>query len=160
MDDGWLHGGGAWIVHATPYSQVRAHPGSEVNLCHSFTCAMFLAKRGQCGSRESCILLENKPTQVSPGLCSVFVACSVWISYCKQRTLWTKLLPVCEPCCQMQWRLKLIGMIIAAGYMSSNYEFWSHHVRTVWWAVTWRTSKNHTTVQIEGWALAQGWALT
>ena len=28
-----------------------------------------------------------------------------------------------------------------------------------WWVVTWRTSKNHKTVKIGGWALAQGWAL-
>ena len=28
-----------------------------------------------------------------------------------------------------------------------------------WWAVTWRTLKNHKTVKIGGWALARVWAL-
>ena len=29
------------------------------------------------------------------------------------------------------------------------------HKNLTWWVVTWRTSKNHKTVKIEGWVLAQ-----
>ena len=33
------------------------------------------------------------------------------------------------------------------------------HCHLAWWAVTWRTSKNHKTIKIGGWALARVWAL-
>ena len=28
-----------------------------------------------------------------------------------------------------------------------------------WWLITWRTSKNHKSVKMGGWALVWGWAL-
>ena len=55
----------------------------------------FLPKWSQSGSRESCILLEtNQPEVLLLGLCSI-CRCSTRISYCKQRTLRTRLRPVC-----------------------------------------------------------------
>ena len=60
------------------------------------------------------------------------------------------------PCCQMQWRLKLIETV----NVSSNCKHSSHYIRKnfAWWAVTRRTSQTAELSKLGGWALAQGWA--
>ena len=41
----------------------------------------------------------------------------------------------------------------------SGLTFDSLRKNLAWWAITWRTSRNHKTVNIGGWALARRWAL-
>ena len=83
----------------------------------------------------------------------MFVACSAWISYCKRRTLGTRLRLVCAAGCSGAWN-------------SSKRSTWA---KTVNFRVTTQEFcmvggytedlTNPTTVKIGRWALVQGWAL-
>ena len=65
---GRLHGGGAWIVQLSlckcpPWSEASWQALLNWPLVVASPVLGFLAKWGQHGNRESCILLENGPTQ-------------------------------------------------------------------------------------------------
>ena len=86
----------------------------------------FLGKRGQHGNRESCILLQNRPPEVSSSLHSI--RCLQYANFvlqvknhCRQGYDWCvqTLLPDVVAC------LKLIETV----YVSSNRELSSHHPR-------------------------------
>ena len=81
-----------------------------------------VCKRGQHGSREYCIVARKWTNLKSRhhGF-TTFVACSMRISYCKQRMLQMRLWPVCAN----RMRLNFIETV----YMSSNCELSSHHAR-------------------------------
>ena len=117
----------------------------------------FLSKRGQRGSRESCILLENGPT------CRSLIPRALQCSSLAVRKFHT----ASEKCCGqgygrcVQTLLPNVvapeTLITATVCVSSNCE--SPRKNFAWWVVTWKTLKNHRTAKIEGWALARGWAL-
>ena len=68
------------------------------------------------------------------------IACSTQISYCRGRTLRTE-------------KNALMPDIVAPKAHQNSHSYVSS-ADLPWWAVTWRTSKNHKTVKTGGWALA------
>ena len=113
--------------------------------------------RGQPDSGERCIVLQSGPT------CSLIakfpqrsvVACNTRISCCRGRTLQTRpRTGVCEP---------LMPDVMVPKAHQNNCSYVSSadllsdslYKNLAWWAVTRRTLKNHKTVKIGGWALAQ-----
>ena len=117
--------------------------------------------RGQLDSGESCIVLQSGPTGSLVATfppCSV-VTCSMRILCCRGRTL--QMRPrtgVCEP---------LMPDVMSPKVHQNNYSYVSTadlpsdslRENLAWWVVTRRTLKNHKTVKIGGWVLAQVWAL-
>ena len=117
--------------------------------------------RGQPDSRETCIVLQSGPTRslVAKFFQRSIVACSMQISFCRGRTLRTRLrTDVYEP---------LITDVVAPKAHQNNHSYVSSADLPLdslckilgTWTVTRKTSKNHKTVKIGGWALAQTSAL-
>ena len=119
--------------------------------------ASSVLRRGQPDSGESCVMLQSRPT------CSLIakfpqrsvVACTTQISCCRERMLGTRpRTGVCEP---------LMPDVVVSKVHQNNCSYVnsadlpsdSLHKNLAWWADTQRTSKNHKTVKIGGWALAQ-----
>ena len=88
------------------YPHVRAYPRCEVS-CHGTesTCIISLSMicRGQPNNGENCIVLQSGPTcsLVAKFLQRSVVACSMWISCCRGRTLWTR--PKCTRTIASMW---------------------------------------------------------
>ena len=84
---------------------------------------------------------------------AVFIACSKRISYCKRRTLRTRLQPVCANLpagCSGAWNSSECSQL-----QCTELKLWtlSHNPKLC--TVTQRTLKNHRTVKIDGWVLAR-----
>ena len=137
-----------------PSRMQRKLPGGTESTC---IVASSVLRRGQPDSGESCIVLQRGPT------CSLVakfpkrsvVACSTWILCCRGRTLRTRpRTAVCEP---------LMPDVVSPKAHQNNRSYVSSadlpsdslRKNFKWWAVTRRTSKNHKTVKIGGWALAR-----
>ena len=117
----------------------------------------FLGKRGQHGSRESCILLQNRPPEVS--LSSLHsIRCLQYANFvlqvknhCRQGYDWCvqTLLPDVVACLKLiehstwtqtvNFRVTIQEFCVVGGYTEDL--------------------TNHRTVKIGGWALARGWEL-
>ena len=114
--------------------------------------AMCVLRRGQPDSGESCVVLQSWPTHSLVAKfpqCSV-IACSTQISCCRERTLQRRpRTGVCEP---------LMPDVVVSKVHQNNPSYVSSAdlpsdslcKNLAWWAVTWRTSKNHKTVKIGG----------
>ena len=134
-----------------------------IDLRHSFAhaCFFFPAKRGQHGSRESCILLENEPNQSFVARTSKHLSLAVpkFRTASEERSTRGY-----DQCVQA-----LLPGIVAPeihrndhSYSLCELKLWtfkSSHKNFAWWTVTRRSLKKHRTVKIEGWALAQRWVL-
>ena len=143
------------------YSRATAHHGCKVgNHGAESTCIIgsSVLRRGQPVSGEGCIVLQSGLTH---SVVAKFLQRSViaWSSTkrilcCKGGTLWTRpWTGVCEP--------DVVAPKAHQSYVSSA-DVPSDSLRTnlAWWAVTWKTLKNHKTVESGGWALAWVWVLT
>ena len=128
-----------------------------IDPCRSFVCAFFLAKWGQRGNREGCILLENGATWSLVARASQRLSLAVrkfrTVLQCEIHVLQAKnavdkaTTCECKPCCQMKWQLKLIGMIAATVYMSSNQVITQEFCVVDGYT---EEHENHRTVKIEG----------
>ena len=113
----------------------------------------------QPGSRESCILLYRKRTNLKSHChgFAVFITCSMQISYCEQRMLRMRLRPVCTNLAT--------GVVVPETHWNSlrelNIKLWtfeSPHKICIVGSYT-EELTTHRTVKIGGWALARGRAL-
>ena len=136
-------------------------PTPDVKLAFRGYCMSLCLYFVEADSGESCIVLQSRC------ICNLVakfpqhsvVTCSSRISCYWERMLRTRpQTGVCEP---------LMPDIVVPKGHPNNHSYVSSadlpsnslHKNLAWWAVTWRTSKNHKTVKIGGWALAQVWAL-
>ena len=140
------------------YPRARAHPGCKVGshgAKSTFIVGSSVLRRGQPDSGEGSIVLQSRLTCsliAKFPQCSV-VACSTQISCYRGRTLRTRpRTGVCEPDVMVP---KVHQSFVTSADLPSD----SLRKNLAWWAVTRRISKNHKTVKIGGWALAQVWAL-
>ena len=129
-------------------------PGGTKSTC---IVASSVLPRGQPDSRESCIVLQSGPTRslVAKFSQRSVVTCSMQISCRRGRMLRTRLrTDVCKP---------LMPYVVASKVHQNNHSYVSSADLPLdslckilgTWTVTRKTSKNHKTVKIGGWALAQ-----
>ena len=137
------------------YPHARAHPGCKVS-CHGTesTCIVSssMIRRGQPDSGKSCIVLQSRPTR---SLVAKFpqrsvIACSTRNSCCRTLQIRPRM-GVCEPL--------MPDVVVPKAHQnnrsSADLLSDSLHKNLAWWAVTWRTLKNHKIVKIGRWVLAR-----
>ena len=112
-----------------------------------------LGKRGQCGNTESCILQENgfiaRALQRSLfAVCKFRTASEEHCGWGYDQCVQTLLLDVVAPKPHQNDHSYSLCELKLWTFESSCKNF-------AWWACTQRTLKNHRTIKMEGWALAQ-----
>ena len=135
------------------YLPTRAHPGCKVSCQGESTCIVTLSVVREVGSTVEKAIMCCKADWLVASLPS-FHSVQSSFAICEFCAAW-------EECCEWGHRQVCVNLVSEQSQLCKlrGPPSDSLYKDLAWWAVTWRTLKNHKTVKIGEWLLVQVWAL-